>query len=175
MVYLRSTDRITSSATDTDYTDLIGIDSRMIREEIDCRTEIFHSHFGRFHTTRITAALAVVGRIERQCHITHFRQLAGMKPRSLFFDTTERMPDDDGGIFLCRIIVCREIKIADHINQETVVESHFLFLPAILDCLDWCFRVGDQSFALQQFVQNQSAAVGFAVSDVLFDNGQHTA
>ena len=45
MVYLRSTDRITSSATDTDYTYLICIYSRMIREEIDCRAEIFHPYF----------------------------------------------------------------------------------------------------------------------------------
>ena len=85
------------------------------------------------------------------------------------------MTDNDGSIFLCRIIVCREIKITDHIDQKTIMERYFLFLHAILDCLDRCFRVGDQSFALQQFVQNQSAAIGFAASDVLFDYSQHTA
>lgn len=64
MVYLRSTDRVAASATDADYSYLISIDSRMVREEIDCRTEVFYPHFGRFHTTRITATLAIIGRIE---------------------------------------------------------------------------------------------------------------
>ena len=78
MVYLRCADGITSSATDTNDTNLIGIDSRMVREEVDRCTEIFHPHLGRLDTTRITATLTIIGSIESQCHITEFRQLTGM-------------------------------------------------------------------------------------------------
>ena len=100
MIYLCCTDRVTSSATDTDHAYLIGIDGRMVGEEIDSCTEIFYPHFGRFDVTGITAAFAIIGRIESQCHVAQFCQLAGMKSRSLFLDTTEGMTDDDGGVFL---------------------------------------------------------------------------
>ena len=78
MVYLRCADGITSSATDTNDTNLIGINSRMIREEIDRCAEIFHPYLGRLDTMRITAALTIIGSIKSQCHITEFRQLTGM-------------------------------------------------------------------------------------------------
>ena len=124
----------------------------MVREEIDRRAEIIHSYFRRFHATWITAALTIVGRIESQCHITYFRELTGMKPRSLLLDTAERMTDDDGGIFLCWTIVCRKIKITDHIDQKTVVERYFLFLHTISYCHGRRFRSSGQTFALQHFV-----------------------
>lgn len=41
-----------------------------------------------------------------------------MESRSLFFDATKGMTDDDGGIFLCGIIVRREIEVANYINLE---------------------------------------------------------
>lgn len=81
VVDLRGAHRVAPAAADADDS-ICRIDRRVVRQEIDRRTEILDTYFGRFDPARI-AAFAVIRGIESQGNIAPLRQAAGIEnPRS---------------------------------------------------------------------------------------------
>ena len=175
VVDLRGAHRIAPAAANTDHSDSVCIDRRVVRQEIDRRAEILDTHFGRLDPTRIAAAFAVIGGVEGQCHITPLRQTAGVQPRGLLFHTAEGMAHDQRRIALRRVVIRRKIKIADHVDPKAVAERDFLHLHSVLRRYDRHFGVGEQPFALQHLVQHQASGIGFAATDLPFDDCEQVA
>ena len=161
MVDLRGTHRITSAAANTDHADPVRVHSRMIRKEIDRRTEILHADFGRLDPARIAAAFAVIGSVERQRNIPRLRQATGVKPRGLLLYATERMADNQCRVSLRGVIARRKKKVADHVDQKAVPECNLL-PPHSVPCFgDRRPGIGGQAFTLQHLVQHQASGICF--------------
>lgn len=175
VIDLRGAHRVAPAAADADDSDPVRIDRRVVRQEIDRRAEILDTHFGRFDPARIAAAFAVIRGIESQSNIAPLRQAAGVEPRGLLLHASERMADDDSGIFLGRIVIRREIKIADHVDAKAVSERDLPHLHSVLRRHGRRCGVGEQPFALQHFVQRHTSGIGFAAADPPFDDCQQVA
>ena len=90
---------ITTSCADTDNRDLFRVDIVAFLKIVDHTVHVAHALGRVFEEAWLAAALALVGCVVANCHISMLREVPGVESCSLLLDTTAGMNDNKRGEF----------------------------------------------------------------------------
>ena len=93
----RSVEGNAAPAADADDANAVCIYIFLFRQEIDSSHEVLGIDVGRGCATRLTAALAGIGRVEGQCHKAALGHPHSIQAARLLLGSTERTGNGDGG------------------------------------------------------------------------------